>query len=48
MSNLVPNTSKEADVDMQEEEEESGVPAKRAVGSSKFGARRLRHGGLVH
>lgn len=46
-SSLVPNQSKETDVDMHEEEE-SGLPAKRAVGISKFGARRLRHGGLVH
>ena len=46
-SSLVPNQSKEKDVEMHEEEE-SGLPAKRAVGISKFGARRLRHGGLVH
>ena len=46
-SSLGNQPSKETDVDMHEEEE-SGLPAKRAVGISKFGARRLRHGGLVH
>ena len=46
-SSLVPNPSKEKDAEMHEEEE-SGLPVKRAVGISKFGARRLRHGGLVH
>lgn len=46
-SSHISDPNRQTDVDMNEEEE-SGLPAKRAVGISKFGARRHRHGGLVH